>query len=271
MIPLEDTWRDIIGKAMRGLELDQRSLANTSRIPEEKIVSLLNGYRNDATLVAIAPALGLHPRELVMVAAGTSGGLVHTLPKNLQRFTTPYRDMQVHSYLLWSEMNKKAIAFDTGTDITPLLAFLEEHELHLDAIFLTHAHLDHVLKLPELIQKTEAPAWIDPKESLEKTRPLLPNFSYQLDEVITLEARSTPGHSPGGTTYIIRGLSSMVAIVGDALFARSVGGMPPETYATGLKNICHQILMLPPSTLLAPGHGPLTTVEEERMKNPFFA
>lgn len=269
--PLEDTWHDIILKAMRGLMLDVKALAQKSGVSEEKIASLIEGRRNDATLVAIAPELGLHPRELVMVAAGTSNPLPHDLPKNLKRFTTLYHDMQVHSYLLWSEKNKKAVAFDTGTDISPLLEILEQHQLILDGIFLTHSHTDHVFKLPELIKETNAPAWIDRAELIENTQPLPPHFSYHLDDTITIEARSTPGHSPGGTSYLIRGLSTPVAIVGDAIFARSVGGIVPTVYVAGLKSICNNILMLSPATMLTPGHGPLTTVQEERDQNPFFA
>jgi glyoxylase-like metal-dependent hydrolase (beta-lactamase superfamily II) len=269
--PFEDTWHDIILKAMRGLRLDTATLAHSSGLSEEKITSLVEGHCHDATLVAIAPTLGLHPRELVMVARGTSDTFFHEVPKKIQSFTTLYHDMEVHSYLLWSDQNKKAVAFDTGADITRLLERLDRHQLRLDAIFLTHAHADHVAKLSELTQKTDASAWIDQAELIEGTHPLPPHFSYQLDDSIKIETRSTPGHSPGGTTYLIYGLSRLVAVVGDALFARSIGGMSPATYAAGLTNICNKILLLPPSTLLAPGHGPLTTVEEERAKNPFFA
>ncbi|MFZ4115582.1 MAG: MBL fold metallo-hydrolase [Chthoniobacterales bacterium] len=269
--PFEDTWHDIILKAMKGLCLDVATLAHLSGLPEEKIASLLQGHCHDATLVAIAPLLGLHPRELVMVARGTSDSFFPEAPNNFRCFTTLYHDMEVHSYLLWSDQNKKAVAFDTGADISELLATLHHHELRLDTIFLTHAHADHIAKLSELLQKTEATAWIDPAELLEEAQALPLHFSYQLDNSISIETRPTPGHSPGGTTYLIRGLSRPVAVVGDALFARSVGGIPPTEYMNGLKNICTNILMLPPSTLLAPGHGPLTTVEEERAKNPFFA
>ena len=177
MSPLEDTWHDIILKAIRGLALDQQSLAQASGVREEKIASLLQGFRNDATLVAIAPSLGLHPRELVMVARGASHPPLTTLPKNVQRFTTLYHGMAVHSYLLWSERTHKAVAFDTGTEITPLLKKLKEHQLDLAAIFLTHAHCDHVLKLSELQAKTKAQAWIDHRELLEGTQPLLDFYS----------------------------------------------------------------------------------------------
>jgi glyoxylase-like metal-dependent hydrolase (beta-lactamase superfamily II) len=271
MISFEDNWLDIILKAIRGLNLDPITLSQRSGIPQAKITSLLAGLRNDATLVAIAPALGLHPRELVMVAAETSHLLVPTLPIHVHCFTTLYHGMEVHSYLLWSQMNHHAVAFDTGADLTPLLEKLDQNHLSLEAIFLTHSHADHIFKLAELHKKLKIPAWIDPAELIEGTQPLTPDFSYQLDSRVSIKALSTPGHSPGGTTYLIGGLSRPIAIVGDAIFARSVGGMPPASYAAGLKSICNKILMLSPETLLAPGHGPLTTVEEERMKNPFFA
>ena len=80
----------------------------------------------------------------------------------------------------------------------------------------------------------------------------------------------TWGHSPGQTTFFVTGLSWPLAIVGDALFASSMGGSPTH-FEDQFKNTSKKILMLPRDTVLACGHGPLTTVDQERRHNPFFA
>ncbi|MDD4932907.1 MAG: MBL fold metallo-hydrolase, partial [Methylacidiphilaceae bacterium] len=80
----------------------------------------------------------------------------------------------------------------------------------------------------------------------------------------------TNGHSAGGITYLVAGGARPLAIVGDSLFAGSMGG-GNVSYADALRNNREKILTLPGQTVICPGHGPLTTVEEEREHNPFFA
>ncbi len=80
----------------------------------------------------------------------------------------------------------------------------------------------------------------------------------------------TWGHSPGGLTYYVTGLARPIAIVGDSLFAGSMGG-GTASYEEALRNNLEKILMLPDETVLCPGHGPLTTVVKEKADNPFFA
>ncbi len=84
--------------------------------------------------------------------------------------------------------------------------------------------------------------------------------------------RETPGHADDGITYIIgnwSGDAPAVAIVGDAIFAGSMGGAAQHG-ALAKQKVREQILALPPDTLICPGHGPLTTVAEEKAHNPFF-
>jgi glyoxylase-like metal-dependent hydrolase (beta-lactamase superfamily II) len=85
-----------------------------------------------------------------------------------------------------------------------------------------------------------------------------------------LRTRQTPGHSPGGTTFIVEGHTVQAAMVGDAIFAGSIGGVRSD-YAQTLATIRQEILGLPDHTILCPGHGPLTTVAREKAHNPFFA
>ncbi len=269
--PLEDTWHDVILKSMRGQNLQASTLAHMSNLSEDNIHTLLQGHYEEKTLRALAPALGLHSEKLLHLARVPFQLPVEDIPNNFQILTTFYHDMKVHSYLLWSERNHHALLFDTGGSLSSLLEELQEKQLKLKAIFLTHAHHDHVTKLRELQQQTGLPAWIDQAEIIQGAHALPLDFLYHLDECISIRAFSTPGHSPGGRTYFLDGLSRPIAIVGDALFARSIGGIPAEAYRSGLQIISQRILTLPLTTILAPGHGPITTVEAEREANPFFS
>src|SRR5204862_1093740 len=86
---------------------------------------------------------------------------------------------------------------------------------------------------------------------------------------LQIETRQTKGHSPGGITFVVSGLPNPIAVVGDAMFAASMGG-GAVSYADALKTNRENILPLPDDTILCPGHGPLTTVGEEKVHNPFF-
>ena len=105
-------------------------------------------------------------------------------------------------------------------------------------------------------------------ESLDKAASFKPGVTFSLGK-LHIETRDTSGHSAGGTTYHVHGLDRPLAIVGDALFAGSVGGIKGD-YRAALKLIRDNILSAQDGTILAPGHGPLTTVLQEKESNPFF-
>ena len=86
---------------------------------------------------------------------------------------------------------------------------------------------------------------------------------------LEIETRLTPGHSVGGITYVVSGLGRPVAVVGDAIFAGSMGG-GGISYSDALSNNRKRIFTLADDTILCPGHGPLTTVGEEKRHNPFY-
>jgi len=86
---------------------------------------------------------------------------------------------------------------------------------------------------------------------------------------LQVTTRRTSGHVRGGVTYVVTGLSQRLAIVGDAMFAGSMGG-GMVSYAEALQTNRENILTLPDDTVICPGHGPLTTVGEQKQHNPFF-
>jgi len=87
---------------------------------------------------------------------------------------------------------------------------------------------------------------------------------------LEIDTRLTWGHSRGGMTYVVTGLACPIAIVGDSLFAGSMGG-GHVSYNVALQHNIEKILTLPDETIICPGHGPMTTVGEEKAHNPFFA
>ena len=225
-------------------------------------------------LRAVAPALNLNADALVDLALGRYQPEEVRLD-GLLAFNTPYpvpgyEEMTVNAYLVYDPKSRDAVAFDTGADATPILKALKEHGLTLQLILLTHAHGDHIADLARLQKETGNPAtYISCHEPTEGAKAIEEGASFTLASLGIL-ALNTSGHSPGGMTYVVQGLERTVAIVGDSLFAGSMGGAA-NAWQHALRNNCEKILTLPPETILCPGHGPMTTVTEERKHNPCLA
>ncbi|MEI6715334.1 MAG: MBL fold metallo-hydrolase [Verrucomicrobiota bacterium] len=266
-IPLEDTVADVVSKAMRGLGISDACLAEKCALITPDIVSLRTGHWNESVAKAVAPFLKLDPEALVSLAESRSAP-PNISVSNLESYPTPFGDMIVNSYLAWDPVSKQAVAFDTGADCSDLLAFLDKTKVQLKSLFLTHTHGDHVFEMDRIREKTGASIFVNEREPIEGATPFAAGHSWQVG-ALGIESRLTWGHSKGGTTYVLTGLQVPVAIVGDALFACSMGG-GMVSYPDALHTNREQIFTLPPATVLCPGHGPLTTVEWELTHNPFF-
>ena len=137
-------------------------------------------------------------------------------------------------------------------------------------MFLTHTHNDHIADFDRLMAAASgATAYANRAEPWPGTRPFAEGETFAIGS-LTVKNFTTSGHSKGGTTYFNEGLARPLANVGDALFAGSMGG-GIVSFADAWKNNREKILTLPEDTVLAPGHGPLTTVGEEKQNNPFFS
>lgn len=270
-IPLEDTVADVIGKAQRGLGLSDVELAKRSGIDPDKLdaVKLIRGAAF-SDVQKLAQALELGPRSLVALAEGTYYPKVTAPSPGFFAANTTYGDMTVNAYLVWDVETRLAAAFDTGADAAPLVEELQRHKLTLQDVYLTHTHIDHVTELDRLIEKAggSVGVHVNEAEPLEGAATFKPGVTFSLGR-LHIESRDTSGHSAGGTTYHIHGLNTPLAIVGDALFAASAGGIKSD-YRASLKRIRDNILSVQDNTVLAPGHGPLTTVGQEKTNNPFF-
>jgi len=268
-IPLEDNVSDIIGKAQRGLAISDSQLAERAGVSAEKIRKLRDGAFDDDTVESVAPVLNLDAAALRKLASGKWGPEAIGEIDGLAQFNTTYGDMTVNAYLVWDPATREAVAFDTGADCGGILQRIEQERLSVKLILLTHAHPDHVADLRRLRKATGASIYISRLEEAEGAEEIEEGKGFRVGS-LEIEARLTSGHSPGGMTFVVTGLSRPVAIVGDSLFAGSMGG-GNVSYGDALRNNREKILTLPDETIVCPGHGPLTAVGKEKRDNPFFA
>ena len=267
--PLEDNFTDIIAKAQRGLGFTNEALATRSGATIAEIENLKAGMVDEVALPKVASALGLGADALFALAESRYKPEPVEEPEGLACFNSVFDDMTVNSFLVWDPSTKEAAFFDTGADGQPMLDFAASHGLKVKQIFITHIHTDHVFDLDRLIERTGAHAWVCEKEPLAGAESFRAGRAFQIGE-LTVETRLTSGHAAGGVTYFIQGLSKPVAVVGDSMFAGSIGG-GMVSYADAVRNNREQVFTLPDSTIICPGHGPLTTVGEQKHANPFFA
>jgi glyoxylase-like metal-dependent hydrolase (beta-lactamase superfamily II) len=268
-IPLEDNFADIIGKAQRGLGLSDSLLASRAGLSTQAVQRLRGGDFDAAAARLIAPALGLNGRALEEIGRNAYAPAEIGSFDGLAQFNTPFGDMTVNAYLAWDPVTREAAAFDTGGDCTAMLEHLHARDLALRSIFLTHTHGDHVFDLDRLQDQTGAPAYVSSREPLAGAESIEPGREFALGS-LRIGTRLTWGHSRGGITWVINGLSRPVAVVGDALFAGSMGG-GMASYQDALRTNREEIFSLPDDTILCPGHGPMTSVGEEKEHSAFFA
>jgi glyoxylase-like metal-dependent hydrolase (beta-lactamase superfamily II) len=268
MIPLEDTFTDILGKAQRGLMLADEQLATRAGVTVADLGRVKSGAVEEEILRRLAGALQLGQDALVTSAlkAWRPGPFA---VEGLAQFNTPYEDMTVNSYLVWDPKTREAVAFDTGATCGPMIELAKAKGLKIKLILLTHTHIDHITDLARLKQETGASAFVCALEPTPGAESFSAGKTFTLGG-LQIGSRQTSGHSIGGITFVISGLDRPVAVVGDAIFAGSMGG-GAVSFTDALANNRKQILTLADETILCPGHGPLTTVGEEKTHNPFFS
>lgn len=269
LIPLEDGFTDIIGKAQRGRSLTDEALAERAEIDLSTLRALKQGELHDHALLKVAGVLGLEPESLLAIARSLYQPAVVANPEGLACFQTEFQDMMVNAYLVWDPDTREAAFFDTGSDGQPMVDFAATLDLEVRQIFITHIHTDHILDLDRLVEKTRARAFVSELEPLEGAESFAAGSTFSIGK-LTVQTRLTSGHAAGGITYFVQGLKQPLALVGDAMFAGSMGGAA-LAYDEAIANNREQILTLPDATILCCGHGPLTTVGEQKRANPFFA
>jgi len=271
---LEDHLGDIIRKARMMSKVSASDAARAAGLAEAELAKLEES--GEATrrpnFTALGQLLGLPASKLEGIASGwLPSARDLSAWRELRCIATTGGGMAVNCYLVWDEVSREAAVFDTGWDAEPIFALIAENQLQLRHLFITHTHQDHIAAVGPIREKfpkirVHSSARAAPVDQRNR-----PNDFVHLGS-LRITNRDTPGHAEDGTTYVVGTWpedAPHVAIVGDAIFAGSMG-TGNQSWELARQKVREQILSLPPDTLICPGHGPLTTVAEEKAHNPFF-
>jgi len=201
----------------------------------------------------------------------------------------PVGVLQCNCSVIGDEQTREAMVIDPGDDIDNVLDIVRQHGLTVKQIVITHAHIDHVGGAMKLKQATGASillnqndyallkmldvqaAWI----GMQSPGAVAVDSSIGTgDKVaagnIVADVLHTPGHTEGSICLYFESDKKLVA--GDTLFAGSIGrtDLPGGSYKKIMQSLQGPVLALPDETIVVPGHGPLTTIGEERDSNPFL-
>lgn len=192
----------------------------------------------------------------------------------------------VNSYMIYDEVAKNTILIDPAINYSDIVSFIEDNQLSLDGIILTHGHIDHIADTVAVKEKYNVPVYIhelDNEMLLDEKKSLASSFGYndlsfEADfllkdkEILTfgplkLNIMHTPGHTKGGICVTIEN----AVFTGDTLFAGSMGRT--DLYGGNdehIRNSLHKISTLGDDLTIYPGHGPASTIGEQKKTNPFM-
>lgn len=195
---------------------------------------------------------------------------------------------QTNAYLLGCEATKEAVVIDPGFEAEEILAQVASDGLRVVKILLTHGHVDHVSAVADVKAATGAPVYIHEADQEQylmsptlaryfglrtEAQPPPDHLLADGDEVTfgqeTLRVIHTPGHTPGGVCFLSE--SAKLLVAGDTLFCRGIGrtDLPGGSTRQLFDSIKRRIYSLDGAIRVLPGHGPDTTVRDERLQNPF--
>jgi hydroxyacylglutathione hydrolase len=201
----------------------------------------------------------------------------------------PVGPLQCNCSIIGDETTREAMVVDPGDDIAQVLAIIEKHNLQVRQIIITHAHIDHVGGAMKLRQATGAPIVMNQNDyALVKMLDvqaawlgMAPPGEVKIDRSLgdgdkidagplAANVIHTPGHTEGSVCLFFPAQQKLIA--GDTLFAGSIGrtDLPGGSFDKIIRSLKEKVLALPDETVVVPGHGPLTTIGEERESNPFL-
>ena len=199
--------------------------------------------------------------------------------------------LQERAYVAWREPGR-CIVVDPGSYGTAerqaLEALFAQEKLTPEAVLLTHAHFDHIYGAKPLQERYGIPIYMHPADEPQLTHVSTMPRMLGMDDPATdfdwtplsegllrvagmeFEVIATPGHTPGGVCFLDR--EAGVLFTGDTLFAGSIGrtDLPGGEYDDLIRSIMEKLILLDPQTRIFPGHGPSSTLSQERTGNPFL-
>jgi len=274
-VPLEDELGDVLEKAMRRAGLTEEVLARRARVAPASIHDAIN-YRSELTgdeIRRLAAALSLNEIGLCALGCGRYPlPALAALPFCVYPLRMKHGIGVANAYLVTECGSSAGVLFDTGPGIEALEAVWPRMVRKVAAVFLTHVEGEHTGGLCEVVERFGVSAAYCPAgiaapcgEPIgEGERKIFGNFS--------VKAFSTPGHTPAHNCYLVEtaaaGRSTPLLVAGDLFFAGSIGAAHfcQKRLATNLRRMLEAV---PAQTVIAPGHGPMTTAENEMRYNPF--
>ncbi len=259
---LEDDFTDVLRKALLGHALAPAAAAMRAGIPEGDVMGFLGGAfsreiaMNSADLLKLnGHAFACHPLYQPAVVAHPG----------IRRFTMPFHGDHVNVWLLGD--GDDPVLFDSGAGEGDLTGLIRSTcgSLPVSA-FITHAHRDHVGGVGDLLG-----AGVPILGPEGCGTPVIHAGDAVSCGFLRISACDLSGHCVPALGYHVEGLGVPLLVTGDALFAGSIGGCPtPSRYQLALGRLREVLGPLPDQTILLPGHGPATTLGEERVSNPFL-
>ncbi|WP_233256579.1 MBL fold metallo-hydrolase [Opitutus sp. ER46] len=277
-LPLEDELGDVLEKGMRRAGLTEEALAEATGVAVARILDAVD-YRSELTcdeLRRIAGVLKLNEVGLCALGLGKYpqpeiGGL----PFCVWPLRMPHGIGVANAYLVSECGSNRALLFDTGAGMDALDAVWPGTIRQVDAVFLTHVEAEHAGGLCEVVARFG----VAPEHALVPGGAVAPcgrpmgEGERRAFGALEVTAYSTPGHTAAHNCYVVRAPAARsggsLLISGDLIFAGSVG----RAFYSGDQlqaNLQRMLTVCLGNTVVAPGHGPLTTVENERRFNPFF-
>jgi hydroxyacylglutathione hydrolase len=201
----------------------------------------------------------------------------------------PVGTLQCNCSVIGDETTREAMVIDPGDDISEILALIGKHNLTVKHIVITHAHIDHVGGAMKLRAATGAPILLNQNDyallkmldaqavwiGVPSPERVEIDRSIQNGDSITAGALQasvleTPGHTEGSVCLYFPAEKKLIA--GDTLFAGSIGrtDLPGGSMQEIMRSLHGTVMALPDETVVVPGHGPLTTIGDERETNPFL-